>query len=366
MEDKIYKQNSFYQTKMNEAKLGAYYTDLEHCKWISQIVEFPEDEEVCCLEPAIGDGEAIMIITGKRDTPQSKIKIYGVELNRNTYLSILNNNGINQCIHADFLTDVLISHHSFSFVFANPPYGTIKGINGDFREEHEFLLKMEPYLTADAVIVYVIPQYVCADKHFLHDWCSFFDTNYIFKFHEREYNKYKQVVLIGRKKEKKEMVSEEVENIHKTVSTPENIPLLPEKFQGEKVKIMKSAEQNISQFQTLNFHWEEAAECLLKSPMNEMVRNKLKVPEYLLNNLARPPIMPSAGHMYLLAISGAGQGLVGNEEKRDIHLQRGASKMVLKSEYVQDEDGEMKLIETRHPQLYYNIIESNGKITTLK
>ena len=47
MEQHVKKQNSFFQTRMNQAKLGAYYTDPAHCQWIAGLLDFPENEEVC-------------------------------------------------------------------------------------------------------------------------------------------------------------------------------------------------------------------------------------------------------------------------------------------------------------------------------
>ena len=62
--DNIKKQSEFSRTKANEAKMGAYYTDVGHCVSIGRFLQFPEDE-VCCLEPSIGDGKAVLAVTGK-------------------------------------------------------------------------------------------------------------------------------------------------------------------------------------------------------------------------------------------------------------------------------------------------------------
>lgn len=62
--EKIKKQSEFSRARHNEAKMGAYYTDPGHCRRIGKFLEFPE-EEVCCLEPSIGDGEAVFAVTGK-------------------------------------------------------------------------------------------------------------------------------------------------------------------------------------------------------------------------------------------------------------------------------------------------------------
>ena len=85
--NKVTKQSEFSRTKYNEAKMGAYYTDTDHCEWISKILDFP-NEEVCCLEPSIGNAEAILAVTGKNKEERKNIKIFGVELNGDAYVEV--------------------------------------------------------------------------------------------------------------------------------------------------------------------------------------------------------------------------------------------------------------------------------------
>lgn len=92
MEQHVKKQNSFFQTRMNQAKLGAYYTDPAHCQWIAGLLDFPENEEVCGLEPAIGDGNAIITVMGRRNN--ENIHIFGVELNEATADIAINQSSI--------------------------------------------------------------------------------------------------------------------------------------------------------------------------------------------------------------------------------------------------------------------------------
>ena len=68
----------FSRLRANESKLGAYYTDVAHCRDLRKLFRFPEDE-VCVLEPCIGDASAVISITDATNNPN--IKIFGVELN---------------------------------------------------------------------------------------------------------------------------------------------------------------------------------------------------------------------------------------------------------------------------------------------
>lgn len=358
----IKKQNEFFQSKMNEAKLGAYYTDADHCRWISSFLEFPE-EEVCCIEPSIGDAKAILTVTGKTQV-DSNIHIYGVELNKESADCVKENPLVDQCLQADFLTDVLITQQSFSFAFVNPPYGT----QGEekTRYEYEFLQKLSPYMTKGSVVVFVLPQYVLAEIEFPSLWCSLYETMHVYRFHQKEYEKYKQVVLIGKKKPKNERDKETRKRLQQTAAEPDGFPELPEQNPGERIRVPKSSERNLYQFMTREFQPELARNCVLKSSLNQMVMEKVRVPKYQIDNLGRPPIMPSDGQMYLLAVSGAGQGLVGSEENQDLHLQRGIAKTVTSSSYEADENGTLRELVTSYPQIQYNLIEGDGTISTLK
>lgn len=361
--DRIKKQSEFSRVKFNDAKMGAYYTDVGHCASISRFLQFPEDEEVCCLEPSIGDGKAVLAVTGKDRERRPNIKVFGVELNEDTYEDVSSNEDIYICLKADFLNDVIISHSSFSFLFMNPPYGVQE--DGE-RYELAFLEKALPYLTKGAVAVVVVARYMAQQKEFLEQWSGGFATEHIYRFRGKEYEKFQQIVLIGRKKGKCEESGEEKQRLYNMVSDKEKIPVLPEDYSGDRIMVPKSQEVNIGEFMTRVFDDGDAARFLETSPLQEMAREKVRVSPYIINNLGRPPIIPSEGQMYLLAVSGAGQGLVGSEENGDLHLQRGVSKIATRNEYVQDEDGHMKEVVISFPQISYNLIESDGTIQALQ
>ena len=75
--------------------------------------------------------------------------------------------------------------------------------------------------------------------------------------------------------------------------------------------------------------------------------------------------MPNAGQMYLMAISGAGQGRVGTASAKDQHLQRGVVTTVEESEYCQDENGNCVEAVQRFTRINFNIVENSGVIHQL-
>lgn len=355
MNDQVTKQNQYLQTRMNQAKMGAYYTDPQHCRWMAELLEFPKGEEVCCLEPAIGDANAVCLITKKKEN--MKIHIFGVDLNENTADTVNQNPDVEECLWGDFLTDVIVSPKAFSFCYSNPPYGEEKGK----RIEVKFLRKIIPCLMQEAVIVYVVPQYVAESPTFKEVWNSFFTLECGYRFHEKEYEKWRQVVLIGRKKAKEAEVPKE-----KMLQwNGEEIPLLPSVFAGEKIQVPASNSRELSVFTTKDFNYNRALSFVQNSSLADVVNDKIQQEKYITERLERPPIMPNAGQMYLMAISGAGQGLVGSEKTRDLHLQRGIVKNAEESEFQNDENGTLVEVVRKYSKISFNIIENSGKIHSM-
>lgn len=200
---------------------------------------------------------------GKDREERPNIKIFGVELNEDTHRDVSRNKDIHICLKADFTTDVTISQSSFSFLFMNPPYGTQE--NGE-RYEMVFLRKAVTYLSKGAVAVVVVARYMAEQREFLKEWCGCFSTEHLYRFREKEYERFQQVVLIGRKKEKRGKAEEDEDRLYKIVSDKDKIPVLPEDYSGTRLMVPKSHEINIDEFMTRVFHVEEAAQFLTGSP----------------------------------------------------------------------------------------------------
>lgn len=359
MEERIRKQNSFCQSRVNQAKLGAYYTDLEHCKWISGLLDFPAEKEVCCLEPSIGDASAVIRVTEREKN--RKVLIFGVELNRITASLVMENPLVEDCICGNFLTDVIINKNVFSFCFANPPYGEEEGS----RLEVLFLNKLVSYLTEHAVLVFIIPFYVLKEKAFLRAWNRYFSTECCYRFHEGEYKKWKQVVLIGRKMKERKNEERDVRESFKAFGSPEEIPMIPENYTGDRIKVFPSCGKNISDFKNKVFDAQKARKILQGNQLEDLVISRIEQQQFITDRLSRPPIMPNAGQMYLMAISGAGQGRVGTEEAKDQHLQRGIVMNVEEAEVRQDEEGSSVVAVQKFTRISFQIVENNGVIHTL-
>lgn len=359
----VQKQNTFSRTMYNDIKMGAYYTNLEMCKRIGYLFDFP-DEEVSIIEPSIGDGTALMAVLGRTDK-EEKRTVFGVELNTETYKQKLKDNPlIDYCLNADFLNGIKMSHGSFGFCFANPPYAVDEG--GE-RMEKRFIEKLHPYMKAGAPIAYVIPYATLMEEKFAKSFVARFQPVACFKFDDEIYKQFHQVVLIGVRRREMGYLHDTYISFFNSVKELEKLPYLPKSPDevGKKLSAVPSKAANIEYFTTLVFNRKEAGEQIYRSSLHNRLSD-YTVPEYSAAAIGQPPIPLKKDLLYLLAVSGGGQGLVGGEDN-DLHLQRGVAKVVTTSESKYDADkGKAIIVENSHTQICLNIIESDGTITCLE
>lgn len=354
----MFKQNSFSRSLANDLKMGAYYTDVAHCKRIGNLFEFPE-EEVCVIEPSIGNAEAVLAVTRKSERPN--IKLFGVELNPVTHRELEESKKVDYLLCADFLNGVKISHNCFSFCFANPPYGVAQDEHK--RLETLFVDKVANYITVDGILALVIPYYVLTDEGFLKTFFKWFQPLSEFRFDDDVYAQFKQIVVIGMKRKSIGYLRSSYDDYFQRISNVEDFPYLPKADEEvTRLKVRSSLETKIEYFTTLEFDAAKASEKLHTSPLYGIMKDKIFVPKYHSTKLGRPPVPLKKDFLYLCGISGGGQGLVGNEEMRDLHLQRG----VVKTETVEEmsEDGK-EMIQRTYAKVSLNIIQNSGEISVL-
>lgn len=364
-------QNSFSRIVANEGKMGAYYTDLSHCRDIGTLFLFPENEEVSVLEPSIGDGSAVIAVTGADTNP--KIKIFGIELNDEVAEHTQQNPYIEECLKADFLDGVRIKNNCFSFCFGNPPYLSDMLDGERNRTERLFLEKVGYYLVKGAILVWVIPYSIFSDPNYFRYWNMRYETLRLYRFRKDEYKKFHQVVIIGKKRSQTHLFSQdELSCMLTAIDSPEKIPELyrQEIESSDKIPIMPSPADDVTLFSTKEFDPDVAVATLDRNLPNEISERfdlRMSVPEYVVNNIGNPPIPLKKDSLYLLATSGAGQGITGSEETKDIHLQRGVAKLIEDQQIETSVDGEKCFARvTTRTQITMTIVQNNGKIDVLQ
>lgn len=368
MERTIERESSFSRTLNNHAKLGAYYTDVAHCTAIAGLLEFPA-EDVLCLEPSVGNAEAIIAAT--RKTVGDNKHIYAVEIDQETVKKTAENELVEGLLCADFLTGVNISPNSFSFCFSNPPYMKQDGI----RMEDRFLDRITNFLKKGGVLVYVIPYSVFSERGFFRKLYNRYQFHYVFKFHEKEYAKWHQVVVVATKRgANANVLKDELDEAMAPYLVEEELPLLPFRFEGKKVEVPASNLDVLKTFTTSVFPAEACLKAMnvgyakeITSSFHKTLSRRLSAPVYSGDNLGRPPIHPNKDSMYLLGVCGAGSGLCGNEDEGNLHLQRGVVKMVEDLEPVYDPTSDATIVKvTTRAKVTYNVIQQDGSIVNLE
>lgn len=361
----IQKQSGFSRILHNEAKNGAYYTDVGHSRRIGRLFRIQKD--TCILEPCIGDGRAVEAFLEGAEKGDNQIHVFGVDIDKEAYASVKNRESIRYCLNADFLTEVKITGKTFSLCFCNPPY-IRTGEAGIKRMEQKFTEKIYNYLKADGYLVLIISFSTLGNYDFLMSLLSRYSCEGLWRFDEEEYKKYKQVVFIGRKKPGIGIFHTELERFLTNLNL-EKLPFLPDLYREVNLKyeVEESLESDIELFMETRFRPEEAFMALNQSPLYKAVFPNLFIEPFTAMDIGSPPLPLKKDLAYLCAISGGGQGVVGSEETHDIHLQRGSAKVIEESEINSDDEGKSvsETVETR-TQISLRIIENDGRITILK
>ena len=370
------RNNAFSRTTANEAKMGAYYTDARHCEVIGELFNFPEDE-VCVLEPSIGDGTAVKAVT--RPDLNDKVKIFGVELNDAVAKQTKEDQLIEDVLSADFTNGVNIRNNVFSFCFGNPPYmdddDTEDGKRG--RLENTFLTKVTGnYLRIGGILVWVIPYRNFVDPSTLKYLMSHYEKLGVWKFWDDEYSKWHQIVYVGRKILAKGIPLADELAAERALYEEDKLEVLPMTFEGSElyhsIEVQPTKAEDVNLFSTRVFDPVAALNFLVNGnpnieDYNQAINRKITQKVYASNDLGRPPIMPKADSLYLMATSGAGQGLAGTPGK-DLHLQRGTAEVIDETEYKpdpNDPEKEVAVVTTR-TKVSMQIFETSGKYTILE
>ena len=154
-----------------------------------------------------------------------------------------------------------------------------------------------------------------------------------------------------------------IENLPK----PEELPYLPEEpTEEQKVAVPVAKKEDIKLFTTAVFDSEKAGKNIVGDPLERILGERVFSPEYKANELTRPPLPPKKDILYLCAIAGAGQGLCGNAQEGDLHLQRGVVKTVTDRTIRESENGKgAECVETTRAAITMTVVEADGTIRHL-
>lgn len=325
----------------NRARMGYFPTDLTHVSKIKKAIVFP-DEFVNVIDPCCGEGIALeTFVSGEQ------VNTYGVELDEVRGEEAQSR--INRVALGSFFNS-RVSNNAFQCLWLNPPYLSVPGENGNRRLEKSFLIDSIRLLQNDGILIYIIP-YHRATFDVCKVLCENFTDLRVHKFEGKEFERFKQVVFIGKKTKHIEELKQaerlmmymlKIENIPSINNLPEAIYELPKS--DKKVEIFKGAVFNVS----------ELEEQLKRSKSTELLFE-----ERTLDNRPRQPLLPfNLSQIGLVGASGMMNGLV---ECKNPHIIKGR---IIKEKKTKvggmDKYGNTEVREITSNKLIFNVLTESG------
>lgn len=210
-------------------------------------------------------------------------------------------------------------------------------------------------------IAFVIPYYTLREEAFFKSFLARYELRQVYRFDDAVYKQFQQVVLVATKRGGIGVLRSKADMWRERINSVEQIPYLPKEPVENPLMAIPSKEQEIEYFTSLEFHPEEAAKNLYRSALKFKL-DDYTIPKFSGGMVGQPPVPLKKDLLYLLAVSGGGQGMVGSVENRDVHLQRGVAKVVNRAQYSMETKS---LKETSATEVVLTIIENDGSIKEL-
>jgi hypothetical protein len=335
---------------MASVKMGYYPTDLEHVKYIAQSIEFPEGVTANLLDPCCGCGLALQTLAREHDC-----NTYGIELDGHRAeeaITRLNRVGFGSYFFSR------ISQEAFHLILLNPPYMSVMTESGsNARSEKRFLIDCYNHLIYGGLMIYVIPYYRLTSD-ICRVLCDNFDDLTVWKFMGGEFEKYKQIAVMGLRCKRRDG-SKMVQELASQVLKPDTLRELSELPEG-RYRLPETAGK-VNLFKGAQFNVYEMAEQLKRSTSFTKLFEKSK-----LDTRYKRPLLPlNIGQVGLVGGSGLINGLV---ECDTPHIIKGR---IVKENIVSGEEnlnskGDListTVIETRSNKMVFNLLTPQGFIS---
>ena len=332
---------------MNNVRLGHYPTDLDHVGYIARGIAFPTGTSVNLLDPCCGTGEALL-----RLSLGSSSRCYGIELDDHRAEQAqqqLYRVGFGSFFGAN------ISPGAFHAVFLNPPYLSVLSENGSrSRDEKRFLVESIPLLMMGGLMIYVVPYYRLTE-----DLCQIICDNFeqvsMHRFLDKEFKKFKQVVIMGVRRRRTDGTAE-ADALYAAADHPESLPTA-DQIPAERY-LLPTADKQVETFRGAVFNEDELARQLARSTGFD----RLFAKSGLDSEPKRPPLPLSIGQVGLIGGSGLINGLMECEYP---HIIKGR---IVKEKHISTDEHrgangrvyETEVRETISNRMIFNILTPSG------
>jgi len=328
--------------------MGHYPTPPRVVELIRTYLFFPPGQ-FSSLDPCCGEGDALAGLCAG-----TSAITYGVELDhqraeesKSRLLNVL------RC----GIEETRIQHRSCSLLLLNPPYDELtleeESNTKTERQERAFLRMTVPYLIPGGVLVYIIPQNRL-DKTIARLLASRFERIHLFRFPDREYADFRQIVVFGVRKNDNTLDEQEALKLQNTPKV--DLALLSDNAQ---IHYPVPASGPLTLFRSILIDPEELEKHMAQSALWKRfaaltTRSELRIP--------RPPLPLHSGHLGLLLAAGKLDGIIGTGE--DSHLVKGSVRKI--TSVLQEIKGEV--LEERELDRYVvsiKILNQHGEIREL-
>ena len=335
-------------------KLGYYPLSPAEARRIRKFLHF-DSELASVLDPCAGTGAALSAITDG-----ARVRRYGVELD--TYRSEEARNALDEVIQGSAF-DTHAPVESFSLVYLNPPYDFECGEGRNLRLEQLFLEHVYRWIKPGGLLILVVPGpqlSVCDTVLATH-----FKDKKAYRLSEAESVKYKQVVLLGvrrTRRERDQLRDFDVSRARTLLSEMsrrwEQLPVLPDHPET----MYSIPEGGPVKLDYRGLPLDEIEDLLLKSAAWRQASRILWASRPKVNGRPLTPL--HAGHVAICAVSGMLDGIFGSGETR--HVAAWSSvKMVDRSEEV-EQDGTIIQRERERFANELTLIYGSGKFAILR
>ena len=338
---------------IGKSRLGFYPLPSSEAFQIRRHLLYPQ-LPASALDPCVGDGRAFEAITSG-----AEVLRYGIELD--AYRAEQAGQRIPNIVQGDTL-EVQCPVECFGLLYLNPPYDWALGPADSRRTEPAFLSHTYRWLKPGGVLIFVIP----GDR--LAECSQILSTHFrdvrVYRLEAPECVRYKQVVVIGARRSRRERERLTDSDITRArlyyaslARNPSQIPVLPSEpdvrysvpLSGPAQLVYRGLPlDEIEDLLPQSAAYRQAGRILFAEPVSATGR----------------PLTPlHAGHVGLLACSGLLNGIFGSGDQRHISCWQ-AVKVTDKTE--EEEDGVITVREKERFSNELTLAYSTGEVAVLK
>lgn len=354
----------------NQGKFGFQPTNEDIVKMEMKLIDFSElegnDCEVNIADLSGGTGAQLNCMYRYLQEQNIKANAFYNEITQERFTICSEKYPYMNKLNADFFR-LKIAHKDnrnlnkrvFSVLRNNPPYVYLNIRGKNIRAEQEFFVKNFLYNIKGGIQIFELPIHqLIGIKHLLSIITSRYSDVFIAKFPQGQFEKFKQVVLVGKAKPAIMQDKQEEEKIRKILES-DNIPYLD---QVNKKVIKVSLEDFKKGFKEVNLFRENIiTQETLRNGLDEVL-DSLIISEKVANKKIghnkeelKPIIELQAGHISQLLASGRYNGIMGD------FLVKGGSNKVINSE-VEDDENKTTTIKTEIIKPFIEITNKVGDI----